>query len=187
MPRDDSARADPGARVIIAQFAGPHGVRGQFKIRSFTDEPADVAAYGPLQTPDGRTLTLRLVREQKPGLFVAEAPEIGSPEACEAFKGAKLSVPRAALPETDEDEFYLDDLVGLTAVTPEGASAGRVKAVVNYGASDLVELSGVPERGTVLVPFTRDAVPRVDLPGGTLTVVLPEDEDDEPDGEAPPG
>ena len=154
-------------------------MRGQFKIRSFTDDPADVAAYGPLGTPDGRTLTVTLVREQKPGLFLATAPEIDSPEACEAYRGAKLSVPRAALPAPDDDEFYLEDLVGLTATTPEGEAAGRVKAVVNYGADDVVELTGVPGRGTVLVPFTREDVPSVDVTGGTLTVVLPEEDEEQ--------
>ena len=162
-------------------------MRGQFKVRSFTDDPADVAAYGPLGTPDGRTLTLTLVREQKPGLFLATAPEIDSPEACEAYKGAKLSVPRAALPAPDEDEFYLEDLVGLRAVTPEGEEAGRVKAVVNYGADDVVELTGVPGRRTVLVPFTREDVPSVDVGGGTLTVVLPEEDEGAPEGDGAPG
>ena len=160
-------------------------MRGQFKIRSFTEHPADVAAYGPLTTPDGRTLTVRLGAEQKPGLFLATAPEIDSPEACAPYKGATLCVPRAALPAPDEDEFYLEDLVGLTATTPDGAPAGRVKAVVNYGASDLVELSGVPGRGTVLVPFTREAVPSVDVAASVLTVVLPQEDEDEPDGSAP--
>ena len=178
MPRD---------KVVVGQFAGPHGVRGQFKIRSFTDDPADVAAYGPLTTPDGRTLTVTLLREQKPGLFLATAPEIDSPEACEPFKGAKLSVPREALPAPEEDEFYLEDLVGLTAVTPDGDPAGRVKAVVNYGSDDIVELSGVPDRGTVLVPFTKEDVPSVDLEGGTLTVVIPEESEDAPEGDGAPG
>ena len=161
-------------------------MRGQFKVRSFTDDPADVAAYGPLATPDGRTLTVTLVREQKPGLFLATAPEIDSPEACGAYKGAKLSVPRAALPPPDEDEFYLEDLVGLRAVTPSGEAAGRVKAVVNYGADDVVELSGVPGRGTVLVPFTREDVPVLDVANGTLTVVLPEETDEAPRGDGAP-
>ena len=171
----------PKPLVVVGQFAGPHGVRGQFKLRSFTDDPADVAAYGPLKTPDGRTLTVRLVREVKPGLFVAAAPEIDSPEACEAFKGATLSVPRAALPAPGDDEFYLEDLTGLRAVTPDGMPAGQVRAAVNYGAGDLIELQGVPDRGTVLVPFTKDDVPAVDVPGGTLTVVLPEETDDGPE------
>ena len=172
-------------RVVVGQFAGAHGVRGQFKLRSFTASPEDVAAYGPLATQDGRMLSVRLVREVKPGLFVAQAREIGSPEACEAYKGALLCVPREALPAPEDDEFYLEDLAGLGAVTPEGEPAGRVRAVVNHGAGDVVELEDVPGRkGLVLVPFTREDVPEVDLAGGTLTVVLPEDDPEPaPDGE----
>ena len=166
---------------MVAQFAGAHGVRGEFKLRSFTEDPADAVAYGPLRTEDGRALTVRLVREAGPGLFVARAPEIAAREDCDAYAGAKLCVPRAALPAPEEDEFYLADLVGLEACTPDGAPAGRVKAVVNHGAGDLVELSGVPGRkGVVVIGFTRDEVPEVDVAGGTLTVVLPDDGGAEP-------
>ena len=174
--------------VVVAQFAGAHGVRGEFKLRSFTEDPADVASYGSLRTEDGRTLTVRLLREAKPGLFVARAPEIAAREDCDAYAGALLSIPRAALPPPDEDEFYLSDLVGLRAVTPEGAPAGTVKAVVNHGAGDLIELSGVPDRrGVIVAAFTREVVPRVDVPGGTITVVLPEEDDEPPRGDGAPG
>ncbi|WP_370336174.1 ribosome maturation factor RimM [Parvularcula marina] len=167
--------------VVVGQFAGTHGVRGGFKLRSFTEQPADIAAYGPVATEDGRKLTIKLVRELKPGLFLCSAPEITSPEEGDAYKGALLHVARELLPPPDEDEFYLDDLVGMTAVTPKGAPAGQVKAVVNYGAGDLVELSQVPGRkGAVLLPFTKEAVPEIDLAAGQLTVILPEEDDEMP-------
>ena len=170
--------------VVVAQFAGAHGVRGEFKLRSFTEVPSDVAAYGPLRTEDGRTLTARLVREAKPDLFVARAPEIRTREDCDAYAGATLSVPRSALPPPEEDEFYLEDLVGLAARTPGGASAGTVKAVVNHGAGDLLELSGVPGRsGIMVIPFTREDVPAVDVEGGAVTVVLPPEDDETPVGD----
>lgn len=170
--------------VVVAQFAGAHGVRGEFKLRSFTEEPGDVASYGPLRTKDGRALTVGLMREAKPGLFVARAPEIRTREDCDAFSGATLSVPRDALPPPDEDEFYLSDLVGLAARTPDGEAAGTVKAVVNHGAGDLIELSGVPGRnGIVVIGFTREDVPEVDVGGGTVTVVLPEETDEAPMGD----
>ena len=170
--------------VVVAQFAGAHGVRGEFKLRSFTEEPGAVAGYGPLRTADGRTLTAKLVREAKPGLFVARAPEIQTREDCDAFAGALLSVPRSALPPPEEDEFYLEDLVGLAARTPDGAPAGMVKAVVNHGAGDLLELSGVPGRsGIFVIPFTREDVPSVDVTGGTVTVVLPVEDDEAPAGD----
>lgn len=165
--------------VVVGQFAGSHGVRGAFKVRSFTETPADIAAYGPLTTADGASLTVSVVREVKPGLFLCTSPEITSPEACEPYRGAKLMIARDKLPVTEDDEFYLDDLIGLEAETIEGDKAGKVKAVVNYGAGDIVELMQVPDRkGVVLVPFTKAAVPVVDLAHGKIVVDLPEDDQD---------
>ena len=172
---------------MVARFAGPHGVRGEFKLRSFTDAPADAVAYGPLRTRDGRVLTPTLVRKAKPGLLVVRAPEVGTREDCAAFTGAELCVPRAALPPAGEDEFYLEDLVGLRARTAEGVPAGRIKAVVNHGAGDVIELAEVPDRnGLVLIPFAREDVPTVDLEAGEVVVVLPEEADDAPPGQPEP-
>ncbi len=167
--------------VVVGQFAGPHGVRGEFKVRSYTDNPADVAAYGPVFAPSGAKLTLTLGQEVKPGVFLARAAEIKSREDCDAFRGALLSVPRSALPPaTEDDEFYIEDLVGLSAVTVDGAPAGKVHAVVNYGAGDVVELRGVPEVTTpVLIPFTKEDVPEINLAGKVVTVQLPQPSDDE--------
>ncbi|MEM9233137.1 MAG: ribosome maturation factor RimM [Pseudomonadota bacterium] len=166
--------------VVVGQFAGSHGIRGEFKVRSFTDNPTDVASYGPVKTDKGRALSLSLLRELKPGLFLCSAPEISSPEACEVFKTALLHVPRESLPETEEDEFYFDDLLGAEAVTEAGKPAGRVKAIVNFGAGDLVELTEVPDRkGSLFIPFTREAVPNIDLDTRQLTVMLPQDDQDE--------
>lgn len=168
----------PNGHIVIGQFAGPHGVRGEFKVRSFTEHPADIAAYGPLTTEVGGTLTLSLGREMKPGVFLARAKEVPDRTAAEGLKGQTLSVPRAVLPAPDEDEFYLDDLKGLAAFTPAGEPAGRVHAVVNYGADDLVEIREVPDRqGAVLVPFTRENVPEVDIAAGRITIVLPPEDD----------
>lgn len=158
----------------MGQFAGPHGVHGDFKVRSFTAEPSSIFSFGPLSTKDRRVLTIESGRALKPDLFLTRAGEITSREACAAYKGALLYIDRSALPPPDTDEFYYDDLVGLKAVTADGADAGKVKAVVNYGAGDILELFGVPDRpGVVLVPFTKEAVPDVNLASGLVTVVLP--------------
>lgn len=163
------------ATVVVGQFAGPHGVRGEFKVRSFTEDPLMVAAYGPVQTAGGQILTLKILREAKPGLFVCRAPEIESREACDAFSAALLTVARAHLPPPDDDdEFYLSDLAGLSVRTPDGDAAGRVKSVQNFGAGDLLELEGVPGRsGTVFIAFTKTDVPEVDVAAGFVVVVLP--------------
>lgn len=161
--------------VVVAQFAGSHGVRGEFKLRSFTEEPAALFTYGALTAPSGQKLTPKKVREQKPGLFVCRDASITSPEACEPFKGAELSIPRTSLPQTDDDDdFYIDDLIGLEARTEDGDVLGKVKAVPNYGAGDILEIKG--KAGLNLVPFTKDAVPNVQMAEGFVTVVLPSEE-----------
>lgn len=161
--------------VVVGQFSGPHGVQGDFKLRSFTAEPTSIFSFSPLLTKDRRVLTVESGRALKPGLFVTRAQEVKTREACEAYKGELLYIERNALPKPDDaDEFYYNDLVGLKALTQDGADAGSVKAVVNYGAGDILELIGVPGRsGVVLVPFTKDAVPEINVAGGEVIVVLP--------------
>lgn len=162
--------------VVVAQFAGPHGVRGEFKIRSFTDEPGAVFTYGALSTPDGSQLKPTKLREMKPSVFLCKDPNIRSPEACAEFKGGLLSVPRHVLPaEDNEDDFYVADLVGLEARDENGQALGHVRAVPNYGAGDIVEVSN--GAALVLVPFTKDAVPEVNLDRGFIVIVPPEKAD----------
>lgn len=179
-----------GARMVaVGQFAGAYGVRGAFRIRSFTGDPAAVGRYGALYTADGRVLRVRLGKEIKPGLYLATAPEITSPEACTDYAGAELFVPRSALPDpVDPDEFYLEDLVGLAAVTPDGAPAGTVRAVVNYGAGDIMELTDVPGHTVpVLLPFTRADVPEIDMAARRVVVVLPVADEAQPEDEVDDG
>ncbi|MEM7741786.1 MAG: ribosome maturation factor RimM [Pseudomonadota bacterium] len=164
--------------VVVAQFAGSHGVHGAFKLRSFTDDPDAVFSYGTLTTPDGRGITPRRLREVKPSLFLVEADEVTSPEDCQVFKGALLSIPRSALPATDDDDFYVEDLIGLRAVSTKGDDVGVVKAVPNYGAGDLIELR--TDEGPLLLPFTTASVPSIDLASGTVTVELLDDDDPAP-------
>ena len=167
--------------ICLGAFASPHGVRGEVKVRAFTAVPEDIAAYGPLTDEKGKqAYTLSLLRQPKPGLFVARVEGIETRDQAEALKGIKLYVARAALPPPGEDEFYYEDLVGLAAQTPDGASFGKVKAVLNHGAGDILELTGVPDKkGAVLIAFTKEAVPEIDFTAGQITVVPPPEDDPE--------
>jgi 16S rRNA processing protein RimM len=150
--------------VCVAQVATAHGVRGALKLRCFTQAPESVAAYGPLCDEAGHELfAVRVVSVAKGGVIVA------------AEGIADLYVPRSRLPATDQDEFYHEDLVGLAARDAQGRSVGRVLAVHDFGAGDILEIATEDGRSE-MVPFTRDAVPEVDLAAGVLTVVLPEGE-----------
>lgn len=158
-------------RICLGAVAAAHGVRGEVKIKTFTEAPEAVAAYGPVETEDGRRLTLTVVRTLKDGLVLARAQEIKTREGAEALKGARLYVGRERLPAPGADEFYHEDLVGLAAFDDAGAPFGMVSAVYNFGAGDIIELKGVPGAdGVRLVAFTRENVPAVDLDNGRIVV-----------------
>ncbi|MBT8472951.1 MAG: ribosome maturation factor RimM [Marinicaulis sp.] len=159
-------------RVCLGAIAGAHGVRGDFRVKYFTEAPENVAAYGPVETEDAsRTFTLKFIREAKGEFAIFRAPEIKSREDAEAFKGARLYVSREVLPKPNEDEFYLDDLVGLKVVTENGEASGEVNAVYNFGAGDLLEIKNVPGRkGLHLIPFTRENAPKVDIAAATIVI-----------------
>jgi 16S rRNA processing protein RimM len=159
--------------VCVAQVATAHGVRGALKLRCFTEAPESVAAYGPLYDERGNRLFEVRIVGQTPGGVIAMAEGIEDRDAALALRGMRLYVPRRSLPEPDEDEFYHEDLVGMRAEGADGASLGTVSAVFDFGAGDMLEITGADGRKE-LVPFTREVVPEVDLKGGVVRVVMPE-------------
>jgi 16S rRNA processing protein RimM len=163
-------------RVLIARIGAAHGIKGEVRVKAFTAEPKGMAAYGPLEAPDGRRFEVAALRPAAgtaPDMLVVRFKGIGDRNAAEALNGIELSVPRARLPPAEADEYYHADLIGLAAVTRDGATLGTVTAVQNYGAGDLLEIA--PSRGeTILVPFTRAVVPEVDMTGGRVVVDPPE-------------
>lgn len=169
------------ARVLVAAVAGAFGVRGEIRLKTFTADPASVGAYGPVETEDGaRRFAIRLVQKPKGPVVVARFDGIEDRDAAEALKGTRLYVPRAALPALDADDYYLADLIGLTAYDPAGQVLGRISAVVDHGAGDILEVTapGGPAR---LFTFTAAVVPVVDIAGGRVVIDPP------PEVEAPPG
>jgi len=156
--------------VVVGALVGAHGVRGDVKVRSFTGVPGDVFAYGPLLDESGNTiLEAKAVRAAKDH-FIATPLQARTREEWMAMKGQRLHVPRDALPDTDGDEVYIDALVGLQALSSGGGRLGRIRSVQNYGAGDLLEISTEGGGNTVLVPFTQDDVPEIDLEAGTLVI-----------------
>jgi len=177
------AASDP-ARVCVGLITGAHGVRGLVKVKPFTDDPAAVAAYGPLTDQSGRRrFALELLSFGK-GQWLARVDGVSDRTAAEALRGTRLYVDRQALPEPDEDEFYHADLIGLRAELTDGATLGRVRAVHDFGAGDVVEIDR-PGGGSVMVPFTRAVVPIVDIAGGRIVVDPPVGLLDEPEGPPP--
>jgi 16S rRNA processing protein RimM len=144
------------------------------RIKSFTEEPADVAAYGPVTDESGGRRFEIAVEEVKGDVVVAALRGVGDRTAAEALRGLRLYVARAALPETEEDEFYHSDLLGLRADYADGTAAGTVRAIIPVGATEVLEIDPGPGTETLLVPFTKAAVPEIDLAAGRIVVVPPE-------------
>ena len=177
-------------RVLLGRIVTVHGIRGDVVIDSYTGAPADIAAYGPLQSADGANeFKLKVVRVTPKGV-IAHIAGVDDRNAAEALRGTDLYAPRASLPSADEGEYYYADLEGLRADNEVGEALGTVIAVQNYGAGDLLEVKLAGERGTELIPFTDAYVPIVDVPAGRVVVIMPistedDDEDGEPDGTEP--
>lgn len=158
--------------IRVARVAGAFGVKGEVRISAFTEDPKTLLAHKALLKADGSPgLTLLSGRAQKDNL-IARVEGIETPEAADALRGLQLFIPRDALPEPEEDEFYLTDLIGLAAVSPTGEALGRIKAVRDFGAGDILEIQP-PAGQTWWVAFTRDAVPTVDIAGGKVVVDRP--------------
>jgi len=162
------------APVCVARIGAAHGVRGAVKLWTFTEDPLAVRDYGPLMTKDGaRQFEVTHVREAKDHL-VATLKGVTTRDDAERLNGIELYVPRDRLPETDDDEYYHADLIGLAAVNAADEPLGRVVAIHNFGAGDIIEIA--PAKGaTMLLPFTNAVVPTVDLAGGRVIIELPQE------------
>ena len=161
-------------RVCVGAIAGSFGVKGEVRLKSFCAEPEDIATYGALSNEAGSTeYTVKLTRPVKGG-FAARLTGVASKEAADALRGTRLYAPRDALPELPDDEFYHADLINLTVLDTGGVELGRVKAVLNHGAGDLLEIMASGAKQPVLLPFTRATVPTVDLASGRLIADPPE-------------
>ena len=168
-------------QVCIARIGAAHGVRGAVKLWTFTEDPFAVKRYGPLSTKDGaRQFEVTSAREAK-GHLVAQLKGITTRDEAERLNGIELYVPREKLPATDEDEYYHADLIGLAAVTTADEALGRVVAIHNFGAGDILEIAP-PHGATMLLPFTNAVVPTVDIAGGRVLIELPQEvEGDSPE------
>jgi 16S rRNA processing protein RimM len=159
-------------RVCVGMITGAHGVRGLVKVRAFTADPAGIAAYGPVTDDRGRAHALEVLSPLKGDGWIARLPGIADREAAAALAGVRLWVDREALPQAGEEEFYHADLIGLCAILADGRPLGRVRAVHDFGAGDVLEIAREGS-ASVMVPFTRAAVPEVDLAAGRLVVEPP--------------
>lgn len=165
--------------VCLGALAGAFGVKGAARLKSFCADPAAIADYAPLVTEDGRSFGVTLLQSLT-GAFAVKLTGVSTREQAEALKGTRLYAPRDRLPRLPEDEYYHADLIGMTVLDTGGAVLGKVKAVLDHGAGDILELMR-PGKSDILLPFTHAVVPTVDLASGRIIAdppagLIPEDD-----------
>ena len=165
-----------GRLLCVGVITGAHGIRGEVKIKAFTETPEAIAGYGPLQTKSGdRFFEIIRHRIQK-GQVIAVLKDVKDRNGAEALKGTELYLDRQVLPELeDEEEFYHADLIGLEARLEDGTVFGQVAALQDFGAGDVIEIRPAGGGSTVLLPFTRQVVPDVNIAEGHIVVSPPEE------------
>lgn len=166
---------DKSARILLATIGRAHGVRGLVRVTSYANPPDALARYATLCAEDGRRFSLRWRGEAIAEITDLASGRVTDRTEAERLTNLRLYVDRDQLPAPEEDEFYVTDLIGLAAVSADGAPLGRIATVHDYGAGASLET----ETG-VLVPFTRAAVPAVDLAAGRVTIASPDTIDTRP-------
>jgi 16S rRNA processing protein RimM len=160
--------------VLLGVVIGAQGLKGEVKVKTFTEAPQTLGAYGTLHAKDGRAFTVETLRAHKPDEAVARFREIADRAAAESLKGTELFVSRDALPAPDAEEFYHTDLVGLRAEDTEGRAIGAVRAIHNFGAGTVIEI--VRDDGDeVFLPFTREVAREIDLANGRIVIAAPQE------------
>lgn len=174
MTRDNGPdRGGAARRVLLGHVAGAHGIRGAVLVRSYTAEPGAIADYGSLEDEaGGATFTLSVEGGTSKGL-ICRIAGVDDRNAAEALKGVALYVPRDRMPPPDDGEYYRADLIGLRAVTETGRALGRVVAVLNYGAGDILDVASEESKRSTLYPMTKAVVRDVDLAGGVIVIDPP--------------
>jgi 16S rRNA processing protein RimM len=168
-----TSSSNKSSRILLGTITGAHGVRGEIVIKTYTQAPENIAAYGPLVDKGGkRYFTIKVMRLTSKGL-VAQIEGVTTRTAAEELKGIELHVDRARLPTITNSEFYYADLIGLTAVDCWGKTIGKIVSVANYGAGDLLEIRLPDVTATELIPFSETFVPQVDLAARRAVVCLP--------------
>jgi 16S rRNA processing protein RimM len=168
----------PDRLVLVGVFGAPQGVRGEIRVKSFTSDPKAIGAYGPLADASGaRVFAFERLRALKEDMLVVKVAGVETREAAAALTGVEIFVRRDRLPPPSADEFYYADLVGLEAVMADSRALGRVAAVLNYGAGDIVEIAPSAGGEPLLLPFTKAVVRTIDFAAGRIVVDPPEEID----------
>lgn len=174
--QDRQSRPMPDDHVVVGVIGAAHGLRGEIRLKSYTQDPMAIGDYGPLRLQDGRSVTVKPLRFLRDDLIIAKLGGIDDRTQAESLTGLHLSLSRERLPAlTDDDEFYHADLVGLKVVDQAGDVLGHIVGLFNHGAGDMLEIRLAKPAPTDFLPFTKEFVPKIDIKSGFVEVVLPKD------------
>lgn len=171
--------------LLVGRIGAAHGIKGEVRVQSFTEDPLALVSYGPLSTNKPGLVIRILAARTTTNVLVARLEGVNDRNAAEKLNGVELYIDRALLPDPDdEDDFYHADLLGLRAQLADGTVLGKVSAVPNFGAGDLIEVRDERSGDTYLYPFTKAVVPEVKVKEGYLVIDPPVEADpgeEEPD------
>ena len=171
--------------ILLGVVIGAQGLKGEVKVKTFTESPDKLGAYGALHAKDGRTFVVRTARAAKADIAVVRFDGVADRTAAEKLKGLELFVARDALPPPDDEEFYHADLIGLAAHDAEGRVLGTVSAIHDFGAGDVIAIAR-SDGSEMILPFTQGVVPAVDIEAGFVVVAVPEEAEGDEDWKAGP-
>ncbi len=174
---DPETNTDGNALILMGVFGAPHGLKGEIRIKTFTGDPLSIGRYGPLLTKDGKSFKLTSVRPANE-VVIARIKGVADRNAAQALTNIELYVRRAMLGDIkDEDEFFHADLIGLSVENPGGEALGTVVSIPNFGAGDMVEIRPPTGGITFVIPFTKKAVPVIDVAAKRIVVDPPHEID----------
>ena len=156
-------------KVCVGAITGAFGVRGELRLKSFCADPAALGDYGPVTLDNGQTGTVTITRSVKGG-FAARMSHVSTKDDADALRGQRLYVPRDRLPDLGDDEYYHADLIGLTVYDPGGAEVGRLRAIHDHGAGDVVDVTGLNGHPAQVLPFTAAVFPTINLSAGRIVM-----------------
>ena len=179
---------DDPSLVCLGAIFGAVGVRGAVRLKVFTEDIKSICDYGPLtlyghECPDGKQVKAKILHNIKGGIAV-KLDGIEDRNVAESLKGSKLYIARDVLPKIEEEDgFYFEDLVGLTAKNLDGETFGTIDGVFNFGAGDIIEVKLSKENGKRMYPFSDEVVPEVNIDAGIVVIKREAFDDDIGDAE----
>ncbi len=167
--------------VLMGVIGAAHGIKGQCRVKSYSGDPLALGDYGTLFSADGRPFDIKELRQSK-NVVIVTFKQVKDRNMAEALNGTELFIERSQLPDDalDEDEFYIEDLVGMDVLDDIGMKIGIVAGMHNFGAGDMIEVAMLEQNGDVttkteLFPFTKQVVPSIDFESWAITLVAPEE------------